>query len=498
MVGLDGAAWPTLAHEVSAGRLPTLGGLLDQGRYGPVTTEAGFSDASAWSSFATGLRVSRHGWANVQMLRPGTYELEEVGRDRVEAPPFWQHVSDQGGTVTVLDVPKSPRGRALRGVELADWLTHGTTGPPQSDPSEFEDEVVRRHGPGHGPDCEAFGLPVDGYRSFLELQADTTRRKGDLAVEQLRARPADLALVVFNAAHCVGHQCWHLHDPTHAECDDDLIAQLGDPVVPQYQLLDEQLNRLLAEVDDDTTVIVFGGLGMGANYYDQPFIDEILHRLDTGRRAGPTARYRLTTLWRQAVPHRVRTAMPDSWHRAARVSGERARAGRSFFGLDAGSTSGAVRVNLAGREPSGIVPHHEFDDTLDRLEHSFRQLRDADTGEPIVREVERVAEHHSGPAAEPFPDLFVHWQDRPVRAARSEEVGIVPRPQPNRSGHHTRVGFWVVSGPSIEPGEDQPPIAITDLGIAVAAHLGVHIDGTDATPVAALSDAMRSPGRGSH
>ena len=78
----------------------------------------------------------------------------------------------------------------------------------------------------------------------------------------------------------------------------------------------------------------------------------------------------------------------------------------------------------------------------------------------------------------------------------ASELGIVRRPRPNRSGHHTRVGFWVVAGPSIEAGEDQPPIAITDLGIAVAAHLGVRIEGTDAMPVAALGDATSSPGRG--
>jgi predicted AlkP superfamily phosphohydrolase/phosphomutase len=488
MVGLDGASWPMLEAEAAAGHLPAVAELLGRGLHGPLRVAPGFSDATAWSSFSTGLRPEHHGWANVQMLRPGSYELEEVRRDRVSGPPFWQHVSDAGRTVTILDVPKSPRGHSLQGVELVDWLVHGVDGgPPASDPPEFAEEVVRRHGAGHGVDCESFGHSVEWYRSFLDFQAGTTRRKGDLAVEQLRARPADLAVVVFNAAHCVGHQCWHLYDPGHPDRDEALVRSLGDPVSVHYGLLDEQVARLCAEVGEETTVVLFAGLGMGANYFDQPFLDEILHRLDTDRRPAATAQHGLTRAWRRAVPHRLRTAMPSRWHRAALASRERARRGRSFFGLDAGSTSGAVRVNLEGREPAGVVPPESLDAVLDGLEASLLALRDRDTGLPAVREVVRVAGLHTGPEAAAFADLFVHWDDTPVSAVASEEVGVVPRPAPKRSGHHTSGGFWVGAGPGIEADPEPVTIDITDLGSAVAESLGVRIEGTDAGPVPILT-----------
>jgi hypothetical protein len=101
-----------------------------------------------WAAFATARRPERHGWLHYHRIRPGGYELERRHRDCIDGVPFWQRVSDAGGTVTVLDVPKAPLGRDLRGAELTDWSTHGAdSATPLSAPPALVDEVRTRHGP---------------------------------------------------------------------------------------------------------------------------------------------------------------------------------------------------------------------------------------------------------------------------------------------------------------------------------------------------------------
>src|SRR3954451_5867564 len=94
-------------------------------------------------------------------------------------------------------------------------------------------------------------------------------------------------------------------------------------------------------------------------------------------------------------------------------------------------SSAALKLNLAGREPSGPVqPGDDAERTLRELEGALLELRCADTGQPLVARIARFEELYEG--AEPFSgpaDLFVEWAHlaRP-RAVHSERVGEVPVP----------------------------------------------------------------------
>jgi len=55
--------------------------------------------------------------------------------------------------------------------------------------------------------------------------------------------------------------------------------------------------------------------------------------------------------------------------------------------------TGAIRINLKGREPNGIVePGREYDDLCDELVSEIDNLVNPDTGKRMVSEVLRISE----------------------------------------------------------------------------------------------------------
>jgi predicted AlkP superfamily phosphohydrolase/phosphomutase len=480
LIGLDGTDDGVVQELLDAGRLPALAALRARGRWGILESPRGFSDTASWTSFSTCWTADRHGWVSVRRIDPATYDLVRIHRWHAEGVPFWQWLSDAGRTVTVLDVPKSPVGQGLRGVELTDWLVHTPDLPDVvlADPPEFADEVLDRHGAGHGGEC----APERGadLSDFVASRIADACRVRDLTLEQLAARDADLVITVFGSGHCVGHAGWGAHVAASRAGD-------ADPVVDLYEVLDREVGRIVEAVGPNATVIVFSIRGMTVDHIGTDPTDEVLRRLDTVAPAEVGRHHKLMGSWRRWVPHGVRKAMPTRWHRTARQRLGHARGARSYFALEPGGLSGGVRVNVVGREPTGVVPPEDLDATLDRLSEAFLALVDADTGEPVVDGTERVADRWPGPRADALPDLFVHWTSRPGRAITSEEVGEIERsPSGRRYGHHTDRGWLVAAGPGIAEGPDLAGIDVCDLGPTAGALLGVEIPDADGRPIPGL------------
>ena len=108
VVGWDAADAETVDELLAEGRLPTLASLLDGGRRTDVTGWPGLGDDAIWTTFATGLHPGEHGQFHYVERAPGGFHLV---RSEHRTEPFWARLADEGITVSVLDVPKSPAGR---------------------------------------------------------------------------------------------------------------------------------------------------------------------------------------------------------------------------------------------------------------------------------------------------------------------------------------------------------------------------------------------------
>jgi predicted AlkP superfamily phosphohydrolase/phosphomutase len=114
-----------------------------------------------------------------------------------------------------------------------------------------------------------------------------------------------------------------------------------------------------------------------------------------------------------------------------------------------------LRINLAGREPAGIVmPGDQYNDLLSQLEAQFKALTDPVTGARVVEDVYFPADHFAGPKSNELPDVAIVWSPRrPITAVSSDATGVVSGLQPyERSGNHRPEGFALLRGPSFAAG----------------------------------------------
>jgi predicted AlkP superfamily phosphohydrolase/phosphomutase len=167
-----------------------------------------------------------------------------------------------------------------------------------------------------------------------------------------------------------------------------------------------------------------------------------------------------------------------------------------------GLAVGALRLNLAGREPAGRrAPGAEADAFCAELAAGLCALRDEHTGRTLVRAVRRTRDLFQGERLDALPDLLVEWNDdAPIGCsalangrgaalrATSPALGVLEAENGYaRTGEHTAGGFFVARGPGIEPGRLERVVSTLDLAPSFCARLGAPMSGVDGRALAELS-----------
>jgi predicted AlkP superfamily phosphohydrolase/phosphomutase len=165
-----------------------------------------------------------------------------------------------------------------------------------------------------------------------------------------------------------------------------------------------------------------------------------------------------------------------------------ARAGRCFL-VDNGLVVGGIRLNLAGREPGGLVTPPTVAEFCRTLRRHLLEIVDVDSGGPIVTRVLSTDELYRGPYRHHLPDLLVEWShDRALGSATvgtgrgasvrvaSGRIGTLEGVNRYcRSGDHRREGMFVAVGPGLDPGRMTGAVSIMDFAPTLAGLLGTEL-----------------------
>jgi predicted AlkP superfamily phosphohydrolase/phosphomutase len=482
LIGLDSADRRLVEQWCDSGDLPVLQSMRERGAYGHLTGLAALGDDATWASFYTGVSPGRHGRYFWKYLEQGAYEGRPCREVELPEQPFWAVLSRSGLHVAVVDVPKCPLTTGLNGIQIADWLVHGRDYPEtRSWPPELAQTVLRRFGDDQtdrvGADwlCLLDSLPEEKFGVFRSHLLDGLEKKTVLASELLSQDNWDLFLVVFKEAHCVGHQCWYLMDAA----GDAPAGLCANPVKDVYKALDKAVGEIAGRAGPETSVIVFSDLGMGPNYTGEHLLDEVLYRLES-RLATPRQRARLA---RRRIKRVFRS------FRGRRTEEPRPRADRLAYQLDHNEISGAIRINLVGREPAGtVLPGPEYEELCRKLTKELLALREPQTGEALVDSVLSTRDTYPGDYRDRLPDLFAVWNRRgPITGAMSPLLGtFMAAPPGYRTGNHLPGGFYLGVGPAISPSHHSEPASIMDLAPTVARLLRTSLPGRDGKPVPEL------------
>jgi len=503
VIGLDAFDRQLVTAWADDGTLPTLRRLLRSGVSCPIENGPGLYAGTAWVSLNTGVGAGRHRRFFRRQARAGEYVDGEFLPESIAVRPFWEQLSAAGLRVAIIDAPMTAPAVALNGIHLVDWSTHEPNFErARSQPPRLVDELAERFGTPVPDRCDGVEQTATAFRAFNARLATRIAGKTRLIRDLLDRESWDLFFATYGEAHCAGHQGWHLHDPTHPQHDVALRAAVGDPLRATYVALDAALAELVDAAGPTTPVLVVSSHGMGPFYGEAVLMEEILRRIEGGRHASGFLYGFLKRAWYRFPPglrasallRTVKASAAPTLHNEVLV---RDRRRRRFFALPYNPHSSAIRINLAGREPDGLVADGaEYRAVCDELRREMLALRDADSGAPVVAEVVLARDAFAGPYLDELPDVIVEWaRTAPVRRIASPRVGVLEVPElPGRTGDHWAQGFAVALGPHASAGEVGQRVSIVDIAPTICAVLGEALPLSDGAAVPSLTAALRQAG----
>ena len=524
-LGLDAADPVLLERYMDAGHLPVLTRLRARGSYARLTTFDYCRAEASNTTFLTGCSPAKHGYWSPFRFHTN-YRVETTPYEFADYQPFYGLGTDY--RVAVFDMPQSKLSDRVNGIQVLGWGAHSPRSPSHSSPPELFADIVARHG-AH-PTLRKDDVHSMGDQQALErlkagLETGVARRTA-ACVDLLGREKWDLFLTYFSEIHSGQHYFWHLSHPDHPLYQ--YFATPGrDPLLELVEAVDRGIGQIVEAMPPDARVVVFSDHGMESNTTDVPstvFLPELLYRLafpgrvglarggtgDPGPVVKPSAkrswrstlyglkhdpnpvtrwmRQHLDTAWfHYTIERRLGMnslplcpencpigTQPPMWYHPAWPQ-------MKAFALPSFS-EGYVRLNVAGREASGLVDPADYDRACDEVSAEIMRLTDARTGRPAVKRVVRTRVAPHGPAVEgqrpSDADLIVIWEGVPIDVVDHPVAGRIGPVPFKRSGSHVHRGFLLAAGPGIGSGQqlpeahalDIPPTILSLLGAPIPAH----------------------------
>jgi predicted AlkP superfamily phosphohydrolase/phosphomutase len=449
-VGLDGAAWHLVDPLIEAGVMPRLGALRARGASGTLQSTVPPVTPPAWTSAVTGVNPGRHGIfgfhaGNAQDKAPRLMHSGEV-----RAPCVWEIANSQGRRVGVFNLPLSFPPQPLEGWMVAGFLTPGLGEHVKGFvyPSHMEARL-RQWQPDYVIEIET-NQERDWRDAALAERALEALRHRRVALEGLlREDPPDIVFAVLETPDRLQHLYYRYMDPNDPKYDTDAGRRIRPAIERCFRAMDDIAGLLEDHAGSDGAVIVCSDHGFTA-------WDVSVHTNTLLQRWGHLHLKRQGRLMQSGL---VRKAVPLAWRIVPTKLRRRAKR-QTFSVIDWERTEAfasvyyqqGVWVNLAGREPFGIVPASRLESVKDEIAEGFRSLRGPD-GEPVTDRVWRSEEAYQGDARKGAPDLMVAMRDH--RFLLDDEVfhrePFTDHRRYPRGCHHPD-GIVVIAGEGSRPG----------------------------------------------
>ena len=470
LIGLDSADAELIEGWAGEGVLPNFARLKREGGWARIGTTAEIMHVSAWPTLYTGTTPGHHGMYHAYQVRAGVQGIHRTEPQWCGRPPFWKYLDDAGRRCVIFDAFMDYRLPDFRGVQILEYGTWTWFGEPASTPRRLLGEIKRRFGAYPAPEhADLVQVPDEPLR-FRDQLVEGARTKAQVTRALMAEQEWDLMFVTFGEPHGAGHYLWHFGDTDYPLQPQAESLRRLNLVRDVYAGVDAAIGSILEAVDDDTTVIVTSADGMGANYSGCHLMPELLHRMDlfhggtVGGGAATPAKPKtgfLQTL-RQAVPLGFRQSVTRCMPRRMRYQLEMKWVNSSIDWSKSrvfcvpNSNEGYFRVNLAGRDPAGIVRAGlEYDEVLGRLREELVALRAPQTGLLAGERVTLVDEVYSGARRADLPDAVISWNGaaRIVDDIETGTFGSIRKQagyatSPFYTGNHRATAFAATWGPS--------------------------------------------------
>jgi len=386
--GLD-CADPSLIFGQFIDDLPHLRRLIAGGTWGELQSSIPCITVPAWSSMMSSCDPGVLGIYGFRNRAAYDYDTLATADGRaVQQQRVWDIISAAGKRSLVLNVPQTYPVRPINGHLVSGFLTPGI-GVQFAYPAIFKGEILK-----HFPD---YAFDVRNFRQMarddlLQRILDLTAVQYRLLEHALAHKAWDFAMHVNIGVDRIHHAFWRYHDPQHRLYEPDNRFQ--HTIRHYYQRVDTWVGRILNQIDDDVAVLVVSDHGV--------------KRMDGAIAINEW-------LWRHGwlVLKEEPQSITDFQHKMVDWSQTQAWSTGGYYGR--------IFLNVAGREPQGIVAQADYEAVRDRLAEQIKVIPDHEgrllptqvyKPQVIYQQVNNIA-----------PDLMVYFGDLHWRALGSVGYG---------------------------------------------------------------------------
>jgi predicted AlkP superfamily phosphohydrolase/phosphomutase len=477
IIGFDGATFDLIRPWANSGHLPNLAKLMDSGVHGNLLSTLPPVTSPAWPTFMTGCNPGKHGVFD--FIQPNGANFRLVNSTRIKQPTLWQRLSDAGYRVGVINVPVTYPPQAVNGFMITGLLS------PKNAQICFPADLISRYEPELGgyrvaPDIQYKpGLEAE----FIEDMYSLIRTRGEWGLKLMAQEPWDVMMVHFLAMDMMKHALWRFMDHEHPRHEP---GPFEHAIRDGYALVDAYIGRLLAQLPQDVTVMVMSDHGFGplANMVNLNVF--LMQKGLMKLKRDPWTQLKAFAFRRGITP-----SAAYQWIARLGFQNMVARASKntrnniigkflSFDSVDWQRTIaysmghvGQVYLNVAGREPRGIVDPKDYDKTLQKVVEVLKELKD-DNGRTILTRAISGKEAYHGRYAHKGPDLHLVLDDYNMIACPlfATEGKVMTHQIRGDSGCHRSEGIFIAQGPQIKQNVTLPAANILDLAPTILQILG--------------------------
>lgn len=441
VLGLDGATFDLMEPWITQGHLPHLGRLYRGGARSRLRSTVPPITPCAWSSFMTGKNPGKHGLFDFVEPLPDRRGFRFTNATCREGETLWAYLDRHGRHVGVLNVPMTyPPPRLANG-----YLISGLDTPNEqsryTEPEGLKAELAAA-GIGYRIDVQHLGNMRTDRRRDLRLRelcdVETARTR---ALQHLRrARPSDFEMLVYTATDQVQHHFWHYMDPGHDKYDPRGAERYRNAIRDVYVHVDNLIGSLVDGLADDTVIVVMSDHGFGPTSNVRVRLNQALEQRGLLSFAKEGGSGRTVRRLAGVADRLLRSTLSNGAKRF--IAGAFPRLRVWFEGLDEAAIDWdhtSAYVNEAYRSSPAVwlnrgrLSGPELGRALAEAEAALRDLKDPQTGRPVVSHVYRTRELYHGPHVDKAPDLIPSWWDDAFLLEQS-----VPGGPPQRTVERSR------------------------------------------------------------
>ena len=502
VLGLDGATYTLLQPWMEAGQLPHLRKIVDAGASGMLASSIPPITSPAWPCFMTGKNPGKHGVTWFRGRRSNSYEEIPLDSTSIDSKTLWEILSEGGGKVAVLNVPVTYPIRPVNGVMISGFLMP----PGKRDfvhPPELLDELEERFGP-YQEDLKIRLLLVNQTPAAIEKVLQEARElldyKCSVAEYIMERDEFDFFMLHIIETDRIQHWLWNLLDSTHPHYQREIAERCHGMILEYYRALDSRIGTIAAKAGPEATLIIMSDHGFGPCHRGINLNAWLLHEGYLKIKRDPVSQIKLFmckmgwnlgnlfSFYKRLL--KMKSIQKLLMKARARGGGARSplRTNRGLASLFLSmrdidwarsrayslAGTGQIWVNVAGREPQGIVRPGEEQRLRDEIIEKLRGLVHPGTGEKVDARVFAKEDIYRGKHLEDLPDIIFLPEENKYMV-NSPMTFISPRifeEDPTFQGHHRMNGILMIIGATIRRGVRIEGAHIMDLAPTILYMMG--------------------------